>query len=387
MGTGLQIAVASSGLGHVARGIETWAAETARVLHQMGEAVTLFKGSGRRRAPYERLCPCLPRGSAANRALDRILPGPAWRLGLGSTYDIEQTTFALNLIPMVARAYDVVHTQDPLVALTLQRARGLGMVRAPVVLGHGTEEPLEWLRRIEFVQHLAPYDLEQARAAGCCREGWTAIGNFVDTEVFAPRDGVEARARRSLPPDSFVVLSVAALKSTHKRVDYLIREVAELRSRTAADVRLVVAGARTGETDRMMLLGRDLLGSAVLFLVSQPRDRMPVIYSVADVFALCSLREMMPIALLEAIASGLPSLVSAHPVVGWMIGPGGEQVAMEREGALAAALEKYLDPELRHSKGRAARRHAVGRFGKEVIVRQYVEMYRQVAARANGRAA
>jgi hypothetical protein len=40
----LKIAVVSSGLGHVARGIETWADDLAAALYKRGVDVTLFKG-------------------------------------------------------------------------------------------------------------------------------------------------------------------------------------------------------------------------------------------------------------------------------------------------------------------------------------------------------
>jgi len=378
----LKIAVISSGLGHVARGIETWAADTAAALHAMGRDVTLFKGSGRAEAPYEIVCPCLRRGSNLNARLNRMLPGWAWHLGLGSDYDIEQTTFALDLIPRLGRRFDVVHTQDPLAALILQRARRAGLIKAPTILAHGTEEPFDYLRKIDYVQHLAPFHLEEARAAGCWKEAWCAIGNFVDVEKFSPGDGSAFRARYGIPADVPVILSVAAVKKIHKRIDYLIREVAALRRANDADVRLVVAGARTAETDGLLALAREELGEAALFLLDRPRESIPDLLRMADVFALCSLKEMMPIALLEATAMGLPCLVSTHPVVAWMIGDGGETVPMQQDGALARALPPYLDPERRARTGRAARRHAVENFGKDAIVRQYLEMYERVVAHA-----
>ncbi len=380
-----RIAIASSGLGHVARGIETWAADTASVLHDLGAAVTLFKGSGRPDAPYERVCKCLRRGGPPNRRLNPLLPGVAWRLGLGSAYDIEQTSFALRLIPLLGRRFDIVHTQDPLVALILQKARGLGLIRAPTILAHGTEEPFEFLQKLDYVQHLAPFHLEEARAAGCHREGWTAIGNFVDTDVFHPRNGKSLRAEYGLRPGSLVVLAVAAVKKHHKRVDYLTQEVSRFQHSTDATAQLMVAGARTGQTDEVMREAREALGDRAHFLLDQPRSKMPEIYNLADVFVLCSLKEMMPIALLEAAASGLPCLVSTHPVVNWMAGPGGEAVEMASEGALASALHKYAEEDFRRKKGAAARRHAVENFSKEVIVRRYLEMYDRVLELAHGK--
>lgn len=40
----MRVAVASSGLGHVARGIETWAKDTAEALTVGGADVSLFAG-------------------------------------------------------------------------------------------------------------------------------------------------------------------------------------------------------------------------------------------------------------------------------------------------------------------------------------------------------
>src|SRR4051812_47545346 len=92
----LRIAIASSGLGHVARGIEAWATDLAQGLAGRGVDVTLFKGAGQAKAPYERVLPCWTREAPHTRRLLDWLPRSlGWRLGLGSGYGVEQTTFAL----------------------------------------------------------------------------------------------------------------------------------------------------------------------------------------------------------------------------------------------------------------------------------------------------
>lgn len=369
----------------MARGIEAWAADTASALHDCGEDVTLFRGSGSRSASYERLCPCLARGTYWNGVIQRHSPGSLWRFGLTSAYDLEQASFAMNLVRRLGRRFDIVHTQDPLLALALQWARRAGAVRAVTILGHGTEEPLEWLQKIEYVQHLAPHHLQEAKEAGYDREGWTAIGNFVDTEVFRPGGATAVRRELGIAENAFLVLSVAAVKRHHKRIDYLIREVAEARKHISGEVALVVAGGSTGETEELIALARSELGDAAHVILNRSRRDMPALYRAADVFVLCSLKEMMPIAVLEAIASGLPALVSTHPVVGWMVGPGGDQVEMSRPGALAEGLLAYADAGKRQRTGNAARRHAVRNFSREVIVERYLDMYRRVHETAAGR--
>src|SRR5688500_14633751 len=95
----MRIAVAASGLGHIARGVEAWAADLGRALADRGHDVTLYKGGGQANARYERLVRCWQQGEPRTRRLFDWLPSRGlWRVGLGSPHQLEQTTFALGLI-------------------------------------------------------------------------------------------------------------------------------------------------------------------------------------------------------------------------------------------------------------------------------------------------
>lgn len=378
----MKIAVASSGLGHVARGVEAWAEDLGEALHHRGAAVIKCKGAGSVQNDYERVIPCWTRESSQAARLKQSLPRfLGWRIGLGSGYEIEQTTFTWNLLKVLRRErIDILHVQDPQVALLVQRARGLGLVRARTILGHGTEEPLEFQRRITYLQHLAPWHLEEARAAGVWRPTWTAIPNFIDTSLFRPGTSDILREELQIPSTAIVVLVAAAIKRGHKRIDHLLSEFALIRERhPELPVWFVLAGGWENETDELVALGQKLLGDRVRFLIRFPRTRMPDLYRMADLFALGSLKEMMPIALLEATASGLPCLVNRHPVMEWMIGPGGKAIDMAAPGALAEEIAILARNETRRRElGGLARAHCLDNFSRDRVVDQILDYYGQV---------
>jgi 1,2-diacylglycerol 3-alpha-glucosyltransferase len=382
--SGKRIVIASSGLGHVARGIEAWADDLAAALAARGEDVILCKGAGTVTRPYERVVSCCTRESANTRRLLRFMPQPVgWRVGLGSGYGVEQTTFAMNLIPVLRRErVDILHVQDPQVAMIAQRARKLKLIRTRTILAHGTEEPPAFLRRIEFLQHLAPWHLEQVRKAGAWRATWTAIPNFIDTEHFAPGHSDALRAELGIPPDALVVLTAAAVKRHHKRIDHLLSEFAQLLQQSPElPVWLVVAGGWEKETDELIAEGQRLLGDRVRFLIRFPRPQMPELFRMADIFALCSFFEMMPIALIEASASGLPCIVNKHPVMQWMTGAGGLWIDMARPGDLAATLRQFLaDRERREQQGAAARAHCLANFSRDAVVDRILDYYGTVTS-------
>ena len=377
-----KICIASSGLGHIARGIEAWADDLGHALARRGEDVILCKGAGQAQSEFDRVVPCWTRDSAKTRALVRAIPNAVgWRIGMGSEYAVEQFTFARNLIKILKMEdIDILHVQDPFVAMQVQKAHKRGRIRTRTVLAHGTEESLNFQHRVTYLQHLAPWHRKDARQTGVDRSTWTTIPNFIDTEQFHPGQCNKLRGELEIPDDALVVLVAAAIKRKHKRIDYLIEEFHDLLDEIPdLPVWFVVAGGQESDTDGLIAYGKEMLGDRGKFLVRFPRERMSDLYRAADVFALGSLKEMMPIALLEAAASGLPCLVHHHPVMQWMIGSGGLTLDLSTRGSLKHALVHLLaDASARDRIGRESRKHCCGQFGTKVVVDQILRYYQDV---------
>ena len=386
----MKIAISSSGLGHVSRGVETWAMDTAEALHHRGKDVTLFAAAPVETSAPLVTVPCLKRRTPVSNAVLRLIPSFAWRWGLNSAYGLEQFSFWRNLRPHLRRGeFDLLHLQDPMVAYWCRRDRQAGRLKTKEVLAHGTEEPASFLAGFDYVQHLMPFHRDQAvKALGLdsCPSTWTVSPNFVDTRRFAPVAGMEERARirgeLNLPPDAFVVGCSAAVKRTHKRLDYLVDEFAALRYREdrsseTPPLHLVIAGACEAETDELMAYAAGRLGNRVTFLLNHPLAKMPQFYQALDVFVLPSLFEMMGIVLAEAMSSGVPCIVHRHPVMETVVGPGGVALNMDQSGVLSDYL-RGLSGEVVQQMGGAARSHVEGTFSTDVVIEQYLRYYEQV---------
>ena len=118
-----RIAIACSGLGHIQRGIESWAFDLAQGLRSAQMEVTLFGG-----APGPGIEPirCLRRtgrGATGLAAAFRHLGG--WRYGFASPYAAEQTSFSAALWPRI-RDFDLLHVQDPVIAAWFETAHRRG---------------------------------------------------------------------------------------------------------------------------------------------------------------------------------------------------------------------------------------------------------------------
>lgn len=377
----MKIAVLSSGLGHVARGVEAWADSLSAELYGRGVDVRLFKGGGRPERPFERVICCARRDRGVARFLKSISPRFGWRFGFGSTYQIEQTTFALSaILRLWLGRFHLAHTQDPWLALLLERTRKFH--GAKVILAHGTEEDFSFLLNFRHVQELVPRYLEDDRKKGLPADRlWFAIPNFVDCEAFSPGERDKAREKFDIPKDKFVVLDVAALKFSHKRLEHLIKEAAFLRRRYP-QLFLVMAGALTPDTEKLRGLADSALGEGYRLFVNIDKGKMPEIYRAADIFAHPALFEMMPLALLEALASGLPVVSHKNHTYEWIVGPGGSRVDMEQPGGLAQEIGKFInDPEFLAQSSRAARKQAVDNFARVKIVDQILAMYEKVSGR------
>jgi glycosyltransferase involved in cell wall biosynthesis len=374
--SGLRLAIASSGLGHIRRGIESWAEDLGSALRRAGENVTLFQGAGKPAESWRRTLPCLRRFERPSaRLLSLTQKAGGWRYGFGSGYEVEQSTFAVSLWKAIRHDYDILHVQDPLVARRLDSLNRAGRSRPRVILAHGTEEPEDLLKRYSHLQHLTPGYRDDWEAHRPPRQLAFGIPNFIDTDKFKPGDKKAARESFDLPMDALVIVSVAALKRHHKRCDYLIREFAEFRRALSCRALLVLAGARENETQEVMELGKSLLDRDVIFFESLDRSRLRSLYQAADIFALASLHEMMPIALLEALASGLPITCNNTPTMSWMAGPSGDLEDISAPAGLVRQWQKLEQPGCRAERAHQARTHAEQTFSEGVVIRQILSMY------------
>jgi glycosyltransferase involved in cell wall biosynthesis len=132
---------------------------------------------------------------------------------------------------------------------------------------------------------------------------------------------------------------------------------------------LLEAYRRAGiERSELLLVGR-LVGDAARHLTCPgvvhhphvPRWELPDVYRTADVFVLPTLIEGMPQTALEAMACGLPVIVSEHAFGRDVIrdGQDGYVVPIRDSTAIAERLrELHADPDRRASLGHAARRRA-----------------------------
>jgi len=178
------------------------------------------------------------------------------------------------------------------------------------------------------------------------------------------------RQELGIPEDARVVLSVAALNSRHKRVDYLIREIARL----DRPVWLVVAGQPTDETEFLNQEATRLLPGRFRFM-TWPYERMHLLYAGADAFSLCSLTEGFGLVTVEAMLSGLPVVVHDSKVFHWIAAHSNVKfINMSEQGALATALAEILT----NGNCPNSRAEALRRFSWERLVPQYVEMYESI---------
>lgn len=301
-----------------------------------------------------------------------------WRIGISNTYDIEQLSMALPLWRAVRRSFDILHLQDPLLARVLDAANRMGLSRPRVILANGTGLTPDALAGFSVVQELTPTTPAPHETESDPRRPRFVIPNFIDTDAYSPTGRERARAKLGLPADAFVVLTVAAIRRFHKRIDHLIREFADARRSLPNNSVLLIAGGRENDTDEIIRLGSDLLGPRVRFLPAQPREEMPDIYRAADQFVLTSLFETFGIVLLEAMASGLPVLCHDTPAFRYVSGPAGRFCDMSAAGSLAQSLIELSTPETREAFARNARQHVIEHFSEPVVVERIVEMYGRV---------
>jgi glycosyltransferase involved in cell wall biosynthesis len=195
-------------------------------------------------------------------------------------------------------------------------------------------------------------------------------------------NGITAPELPARPPTAGgVEVLYAGRLRTRKAVAVLVEAFAEVHRR-APDVRLRLAGdgeQRPALEEQVRRLG---LGEVVRFEGAVPHDRMPELYASAEIFCLPSLYEGFPLAILEAMAAGLPVVttrVAGNPEA-VADGTHGRLVDAEDVDGLAQALLDLIEDDAgRRRMGSQARRRVEEEFSIERIGVAYRELWEELA--------
>jgi 1,2-diacylglycerol 3-alpha-glucosyltransferase len=357
-----------SGLGRVKRGFEAFARECAEALGARSEIdLTVFGGGGDVREGEREVWNLSRRGMAA-RTIGRVLDR--------DPYFVEQLSFFAGFLPaLIAQPPDVIYFAD----LNLGNAcwhwrRWMGhRYRLVFYNGGPTTQPFT---RCDLVQQVSPEHLHSALTRGERADRQLLLPHALTIEKpYRPPTREERATTRlslGLPLDAKVVISVGALNASHKRMHYVIDEVATM----ASAPHLLLLGSAGEETPAIRERAANRLPRRCTML-TLPREQVLQAYRAADVFVLASLIEGFGIAQVEALDAGLPCVAHATPTSAFVLGPHGITADLRMGGVLAPLLERALSEGPAAAEARHA--HAYESFSWDALAPRYIEMLTTVA--------
>lgn len=264
-----------------------------------------------------------------------------------------------------------------------------------------TEARLGALRSVDRILVLTPHMEGEMRVLGVPRDRIRLVPNCVELPQYPEEPaagGGEPSGDGSGGPHPFRLLFVGRI-SREKRLQDLL-EAARILSAEGDAVEVDLVGAPDPDRDA----GPDLRRMVEQWEADRPPDRaehgappgtLPTVrfhghhddptpfYRRADVFVLPSSTEGLSNALLEAMAHGLPSVVSDIPQNRWVVGDGGLCYSTGSPEELAGAVRRLLRDrnaagELLERLSRCARERVDAEFSVESVVERLRAVYRDV---------
>ena len=226
-------------------------------------------------------------------------------------------------------------------------------------------------------------------ALGVARDKIRIMPNAVDAVRFtaSPDRHAAVRSEFGLPESAFVFLCVAR---NHPQKDFstllaafraLCAEVPE------RDLRLVIAGrdseqlrTQLGDLSERVILCECGAESDAQQVPSMPPDKLVGLYLAADAFVLSSLLEGFSSAIIEAMAAGLPLVVTDVPGIRGVVVDNREGLLVppRSPAALAAAMRRMVEDASLRARLSSVARETAARYNWPTVVGEYENLYREL---------
>jgi sugar transferase (PEP-CTERM/EpsH1 system associated) len=332
-------------------------------------------------------CICCIRGCDASLVASQLHPEQVMALNLPKA----PFSFFVPKLVRAIREYkpDIVHSRNWGAIESVLAARIAGV---PVAIHseHGyegdsvTRTPLRqrWMRRLVLATADAVFTVSRdlrdfhARQAGVPEKRLRVLYNGVDTQRFSPSPIVREKTRSALglSPRDFVIGAVGRMVPI-KDYDTLINAASALHEKDRT-FKLLLLGDGP-ELRRLVDLAQNLIGSGGFISLGRSKN-VPEVLTAMDVFVQTSLNEGMSNTILEAMATGLPVVVTRvggnteiveEGNTGWMFQPGDVEHLSEIIFGIST------NAEARQMSGHAARQRVQDKFSDERMLENYRELY------------
>ncbi len=282
----------------------------------------------------------------------------------------------------------VVHTQGPasldLIAALAAKLAGVPLVVTRPVMIEDMITYAVW-RRVLY-QSVDQLGLRLARRiVAVSTQGAQRLGKLMPDlrpRIQTIRNGVElgrftAVADRRAPTDSCVVGMTAQLTTQKAWPDFIAVIEALRRDGLPARGLIVGSGPLREELERRV---RELRLDGVIEFAGFCDDVAPLLARM-DVFLFTSSWEGLSVAVIEAMAAGLPVVATDVAAIREQVEPGhnGQVCPAGDIAAMASACARLLrDPNLRHVQGHASSQRARQLFAESRMLADHVELYHQI---------
>lgn len=289
--------------------------------------------------------------------------------------------------------YDIIHCHTPVGAMIARLAAAGARKRGTRVIytAHGFHfhkgsslvswlayYPVEWvlahLTDVLLTMNREDFSLAKKKMHAKRVEYVPGVG--IDTRRFDRTGFDRQEKRRSLGfgEQDFLILTVAEMNK-NKNQSMVLKALAKLKDREEyAHMKYLICGmGEYGQVLRQQ--ARELGVEDHVFFMGYRKD-IPDIYRSCDLFAFLSYREGLPVALMEAMSSGLPTVCSAARGNTDLVEDGKEGLIVQQDpdAVAGAILELYHDTDRRRRFGAAAV-EKVRQFDNENVHRVMKDIY------------
>jgi glycosyltransferase involved in cell wall biosynthesis len=201
------------------------------------------------------------------------------------------------------------------------------------------------------------------------------IYNGIDLSRYGRRDSRQLRQRLGLGSDAVLIGSLGNVRPA-KAYDLLIRAARQITT-DRPDVHFVIAGDPKNSLQKKLSALADELGvSSRIHFIGFCDDSAGYLAQL-DYFLLTSTSEGLSIATIEALATGLPAVVTRCGGPEEIVTSGQDALMVEPDaGAIAAGVARLLStPDLAVRLGAAGVRTAQSRFAMDTMLTSYARLY------------